>query len=133
MFFEAPDVKSARGWGTIGKINHYQLIQFRQYLSQRSADSLSTLISDDARFSGEKDQVLGAYAESWALTYFLMKKYSDNYAAYLSELGQLAPLGESKPRERVNLFKKHFGEDLAKLSPAALRQLGAASATSGGR
>ncbi len=92
MFFEVPD-KSSVGWGTIGKVNPIQLVQFRKYLGSRHADSLTTLISDDSRFSGPADQVLGAYAESWALTYFLMKAQKKNFAAYLTDLGQLKPLG----------------------------------------
>ncbi len=122
MFFEVPDGgKSTLGWGTIGKVNPYQLVQFRKYMSSRPADSLTTLVSDDERFTGAADQVLGAYAESWALTFFLMKSQKKNFAAYLSELSQLKPLGEPKPRERIELFKKHFGSNLAKLDTDFLR------------
>ncbi len=113
MFFEAPDIKNPRGWGTIGKINNHQLMQFRQYLGQRPSDSLTTLISDDKRF-GDKDSVVAAYAESWALTYYLLKAQEKEYVAYMKELGQLRPLGESQARERVELFQKHFG-DISKL------------------
>ncbi len=115
MFFEVPDPKSSVGWGAVGKVNPYQLVQFRKYFSSRPADSLTTLVSDDERFSGAADQVLGAYAESWALTFYLMKAQKKNFAAYLSELGQLKPLGETDPRQRIELFKKHFGSNLAKL------------------
>lgn len=114
MFFEVPD-KSAVGWGTIGKVNPIQLVQFRKYMGSRPADSLTTLISDDQRFSGPADQVLGAYAESWALTYFLMKAQKKNFGAYLRDLGKLKPLGETDPRQRMELFKKHFGANLGKL------------------
>lgn len=114
MFFEVPD-KSSVGWGTIGKVNPIQLVQFRKYMASRPADSLTTLISDDQRFSGPADQVLGAYAESWALTYFLMKAQKKNFGAYLRELGKQKPLGETDPRQRMELFKKHFGTNLGKL------------------
>lgn len=114
MFFEVPD-KSSVGWGTIGKVNPIQLVQFRKYMGSRPADSLTTLISDDQRFSGPADQVLGAYAESWALTYFLMKAQKKNFGNYLRDLGQLKPLGETDPRQRMELFKKHFGTNLGKL------------------
>lgn len=120
MFFEVPD-KSSVGWGTIGKVNPIQLVQFRKYLGSRPADSLTTLISDDSRFSGPADQVLGAYAESWALTYFLMKAQKKNFAAYLTDLGQLKPLGETDPRQRMELFKKHFGSNLTKLDADFIR------------
>lgn len=117
MFFEVPDPpsKSALGWGTVGKVNPYQLVQFRKYMSNRPADSLTTLVSDDERFAGPADQVLAAYAESWALTFYLIKAQKKNYAAYLSDLGQLKSPGECDPRQRIELFKKHFGSNLAKL------------------
>ena len=115
MFFEVPDPKSNVLWGTVGKVNPYQLTQFRKYLANRPADSLTTLISDDERFSGPGEQVLAAYAESWALTYYLMKAQKKNYAAYLAEHAQLKPLAEPDPRQRIELFKKHFGSNFAKL------------------
>lgn len=114
MFFETPDVNNARGWGTIGKINHYQLLQFARYMQRRPSDSLTTLISDDSRFA-DKDTVADAYAESWALTYYLLKAHSDEYADYMKALAKLPPLGEGDARQRVELFKEHFGDDLAKL------------------
>jgi hypothetical protein len=114
MFFETPDVNNARGWGTIGKINYYQLQQFRRYLQHRPSDSLTTLICDDRRF-GDKSTVADAYAESWALTYYLLKAHSDNYADYMKAMAKLPPLGEGDARQRVELFKAHFGADLAKL------------------
>ncbi len=115
MFFEVPDAKSNVLWGTIGKVNPFQLVQFRKFMANRPADSLTTLISDDSRFSGASEDVRAAYAESWALTYYLMKAQKKNFAAYLAELGQLKPLGETDPRQRMELFKKHFGSNLGKL------------------
>ena len=114
MFFETPDVHSPRGWGTIGRANIHQLQQFRHYLGRRPSDSLTTLISDDTRFAG-KDTVAAAYAESWALTYFLLKSQGDKYAQYAKEMATLRPLGESDARQRIELFKKHFGDDMTKL------------------
>ncbi|MGN6136944.1 MAG: DUF1570 domain-containing protein [Aureliella sp.] len=113
MFFETPD-NNPRGWGTIGKVNYHQLQQFRQYLSRRPNDSLTSLISDDGRFAN-KDTVAGAYAESWALTYFLLKAHTDKYVAYTKDLATYPPLGECDARQRIELFKKHFGDDTAKL------------------
>ena len=121
MFFEVPDGRSTRLWGSVGRVNPYQLVQFGQYLRTRPADSLTTLISDDARFAGEKDRYTAAYAESWALTYFLIKKHKKDYAAYLKDLSELEPLGEPDARRRVETFKTHFGQDLAKLDMEFLR------------
>jgi hypothetical protein len=116
MFFETPDLRNPKSGGTVGQVNNYQLIQFAKYLSQRPNNSLSTLISDDERFN-KKEDLAGAYAESWALTYFLLsdKSHASDFAAYLKEMSKLPPLGESDARHRVELFKKHFGSNLTKL------------------
>lgn len=114
MFFEAPDVGNSQGWRTIGKVNYHNYRLFARNLPQRASDSLITLITDDAKFR-DASTAARAYPESWALTYFLLKTKSQNVSEYLRELSQLPPLGEASERERLDMFKKHFGEDLAKL------------------
>jgi hypothetical protein len=114
MFFETPDVSNSQGWGTIGKVNYHNMRLFAQYVPRRSADSLKTLLADNSRF---KDTALAAqaYPESWALTYFLFKTKGKGMTEYLQELSRLPPLGESTPHERLEMFKKHFGDDLERL------------------
>jgi len=114
MFFETPDTNSARGGATIGKINYHNLRLFANYLPKRPADSLTTLITDDSRLQNAKT-ANDAYSESWALTYYLLKTKSKQYVTYLESLRALPPLVSSTPRERVALFKRHFGDDLPKL------------------
>ena len=114
MFFETPDTSSTRGGATIGKINYHNLRLFANYLPKRPADSLTTLITDDSRLQNPKT-ASDAYSESWALTYFLLKTKSKQYVAYLESLRTLPPLTDSTPRDRVALFKQHFGDDLTKL------------------
>jgi hypothetical protein len=114
MFFESPDNASAKGGQRIGNVNYFNLNLFRQSMSTRPADSLTTLITDDARFR-DAATATKAYPESWALTYFLFKTKKKQTSAYLTELAEFAPLGEVTARERLELFKKHFGDDLARL------------------
>ncbi|GIW99286.1 MAG: hypothetical protein KatS3mg111_2619 [Pirellulaceae bacterium] len=116
MFFEAPDLRSNSGW-RMGQVNYHNLRLFSQYLPQRPADSLITLLSSDERLR-ESQLAKSAYPEAWALTYFLIKTRRDAFASYLAELSQLPPLGESSPRERLELFQKHFGEDVQELDVA---------------
>ena len=40
IYFETPDVKNTKGWGTVGLVNRPRLAQFRDYLSHRPPDSL---------------------------------------------------------------------------------------------
>ncbi len=114
MFFESPDANSSKGWGAIGKVNTHNLRLFAQFVPTRRADSLLTLIGDDKRL---RDAATAgqAYPESWALTYFLMTTKSKQFVAYLKELAEQPPLGEVPQRERIEQFKKHFGQDLEEL------------------
>lgn len=115
MFFETPDPNSPKGWGgTIGRINPHNMRLFVQYLPQRPADSLLTLISQDQRLR-DAETSNQAYPESWALTYYLMLAKNKQFVAYMKELAEQPPLGETPQRERVAMFKRHFGEDLAEL------------------
>lgn len=115
MFFETPDARSDKGWGSIGKVNPHNLRLFAQYLPNRPADSLLSMLTDDNRMRNAKTAT-HAYSESWAVTYFLMTTKSKPFAAYLKELAELSPMAEPlSSRERIDQFKKHFGEDLEDL------------------
>lgn len=109
VFFESPDTSHGSGWRSIGKINQHNLMIFKQYLADRPADSLTQLISDDSRFRQANTSAY-AYAECWALTYFLLKTQTKQYIAYLEDLASQDPLGENDARARVELFQKYFGE-----------------------
>jgi hypothetical protein len=114
MFFESPDLSSASGWGGIGKINRYNYTVFRNAFPNRQPNSLIKLIQDDTRFHDAATASV-AYGESWALTYYLMKAKSKEFAAYLTELRERPPLQPTDPKRRMADFRKHFGEDLEKL------------------
>lgn len=111
VYFEAPDLTSKKGWKGIGKINVLRYQQAKQYFQKRPADSLVTLMQDDKRFRGPG--ALDAYAEAWALNYFLLKKYSKPYQAYLQELSQKPPLVKQTGAERIALFEEKIGKSLA--------------------
>lgn len=114
MFFETPDTNSARGGATVGKINPHNWVLFANYLPKRPADSLTTLITDDSRLQNPST-ASDAYSESWALTYFLLKAKPKQYVAYLEDLKKLKPLVDTPPRDRIAMFKRHFGDDLQDL------------------
>ncbi|MDP1563849.1 MAG: DUF1570 domain-containing protein [Pirellulaceae bacterium] len=111
VYFEAPDITSKQGWKGIGKINVLRYQRAKQYLRQRPADSLATLIQDDKRFR-DGTMTLDAYAEAWALNYFLLKKYAKPYQAYLQELSKKTPLVPQTGEERIALFEEKLGKSL---------------------
>ncbi len=122
IYFETPDLGSAKGWRNIGGINRVNLLNFRKSLRERPADALTRLISDDKPFRDPK-LATSAYAEAWALNYFLLRKHEKAYVAYTKELSQLAPLVDEGAEFRLTLFTKHFGEDLAKVEGEFLRYM----------
>jgi hypothetical protein len=122
VYFESPDFNSSQGWSTIGKVNQYNLREFSNYLRQRPADSLVTLLSDDQRFRSSATST-AAYAEAWALNYYLLRRRSKEYAEYLTYLSKKPPLGQSDPKVRVEEFKKFFGDDLQKFDQQFLNYI----------
>jgi hypothetical protein len=112
VFFETPDLKSRRGWRGIGTINRTRLAQLQSYLPARPADSLLTLLRDDKRMQNG-DTAINAYAESWALCYFLLRRYPTAFVEYLETHAGKTPLVYDSPQERIELFEKHFGDTRA--------------------
>jgi hypothetical protein len=116
MYFETPDLSSDKGWRTLGGVNRVRLADLRRYLPSRPADSLSTLLSEDK-------QTIDAYAESWALTYFLIKKRDKQFVQYLKAISGKGRLIWDKPGQRLEEFQKAFG-DLGKLDKEFVRDVG---------
>ena len=111
MYFETPDLKSSRGWGIIGNVNPMRLHHFRANLASRAPDSLVSMLSSDKLFQ-DPDQKLLAYSESWALCYFLLNKHSKPFVEYLKHMSKKEPQKFDSPQQRLDDFKKFFGEDL---------------------
>ena len=109
MFFETPDLRSAKGWSGIGAVNMPRLERFARCLEMRPAGSLETLVRDATRFRDTK-QAMDAYAEAWALTYFLIRQHPKQYLAYLAMLSKKKPLREDGPAKRLDEFRQIFGD-----------------------
>jgi hypothetical protein len=121
MYFESPDLSNAKGWKTIGAVNRPRLRTLRQYAQERPAGSLHSLILDDKRLRDPR-QTSAAYAEAWALNYFLIRQRSKEYVAYLQMLSKKGPLVWDEPEERLTEFRSAFG-DLEKLDAEFLRHM----------
>lgn len=122
VYFETPDMKSLKGWGNIGGVNRVRLNVFRDYLKRRTPDALESLIADDKRF---RDTRTGndAYAEAWALNYFLLNKKSKQYYEYTAKLAAKPMLIWDEPEVRLREFRESFGDDLKKLDVEFLRYM----------
>lgn len=113
-YFESPDLNSVRGWRNIGAINTVNLARFKAYLRKRPSDSLTTLIRDDSRFRNPAEAT-AAYAEAWALNYFLLRTREESYLKYLDELAKGPLMPDPDPRARVQAFQDAMGTDLETL------------------
>jgi len=120
IYFETPDVSSAKGWSTVGAVNLPRLAQFRDYARRRPSDSLVSLLRDGTRFR-DTSKGLDAYAEAWALTYFLLKQRPKQYVEYLRTLSAKEPAKSDDPEIRLHEFKRAFGPDLKRLDSDFLR------------
>jgi hypothetical protein len=120
IYFETPDLQSSTGWRTIGSVNRVRLQGFREYLPRRKSESLKALLVDDDRMRGSQT-ALDAYAEAWALNYFLIRQRPKQYVEYLKVLGQKPPLAQYSAETRLREFQQAFGEDLGQLDTEFLR------------
>jgi hypothetical protein len=120
IYFETPNLESTKGWRNIGGVNRVNLVNFRKYLPRRPAGSLEQLLCDDKRF---RDQATSsdAYAEAWALNYYLLQTKSETYVKYLAALAEQQPLIDVEPAERIKQFKQFFGDDLLTIETDFLR------------
>lgn len=110
MYFETPDLRGGSGWTTVGKLNPTRLRLFKDYAeSRRPADSLTSLISREDRFR-EPAMADDAYAESWALTYFLIRTRREEYVDFLRMLAAKPRLRWDSPALRAMEFTAAFGD-----------------------
>jgi hypothetical protein len=114
VYFETPDLESSKGWRKIGAVNRERLVQFRQYLSKRPADSLTTLVANSQRFRNPQTAP-EAYAEAWALNYYLLRRRGSEYQEYLRKMAQKKPLRNETDEDRLTAFRAAFGQDLKAL------------------
>jgi len=107
MYFETPDLEARSGWKTIGKINPARLDRYRS-LSKSSPREIRSLIATDDRFR-DPQTAIDAYAEAWALHFFLLRTQKEKYNSYLNALRAKPPLRWETPDQRVAEFEAAFG------------------------
>jgi hypothetical protein len=123
VYFEAPDLQSRRGWRSVDNVNRVRLADFQQYSAHRPADSLESLVAKDDRFRNT-GAAPHAYSEAWAFNYFLLHKRQEDYVKYLKVLSAKLPLRNDEPQERLDEFRRAFGDDLQKLDTEFMRYMG---------
>ena len=121
IVFEAPDLSSTKGWRGIGKVNHPRLKIFRKNQKSWRTARLKSMLASDRPFRDSRTAV-NAYADAWALNYYLIKYHPKEYTAYLKMLAQKPRLGKDGPERRLEEFCDSFG-DIRELERDFLKQM----------
>lgn len=122
VFFETPDLSSSRGWRGVGNVNRPRAAAFKKSLARRDAGAMAGLLADDKRMRNVATAA-NAYAEAWALTYYLINRRSDDFVEYLKMLAEKRPFIWSEPEERLKEFQTHFGDNLRDLEADFVRNM----------
>lgn len=106
--FESDELRSHTGGNadSASRINRDRLIWFMNYAHKRRAkDSLQSFVREDRLFT---TATLDAYAESWALTFFLVETQPARYSRYLKQIARRDPLQPYTAEQRERDFQKAF-------------------------
>jgi hypothetical protein len=106
--FEAPGIHDGqKSAASLTRINRSRYLWFENYLkSRREPHSLKDFVATDDLYASA---TLDAYAEGWALTFFLAETRHGSYGRYLKTLVARNPLLVYSDDERVADFRKAFG------------------------
>jgi len=110
MYFEAPGVHDARNHGTLSaRINQGRLQAFRRLLaSGRRPEDLAAMVAGDELF---QTSPAAAYAQSWALYFYLSENEPARLMAYLRRTAAVPPFQPRKAAQRLADFTAVFGSD----------------------
>ena len=118
--FEAPGVYNSRyHTRRTDRVNRGRLVQFKQsVVAGHRPELLAGLIGSDHLF---RTNPATAYAEAWALTFYLMETQRGKYADYLARTAQRPPFQQYTATERTADFTAVFGDDWRMLEARFLR------------
>ncbi|HEX2475866.1 MAG TPA: DUF1570 domain-containing protein [Lacipirellulaceae bacterium] len=102
------------------RINYGRLADFRKYAARRKPGSLLALLSSDQAFRGD---VIAAYAEAWALSFYLCETQPRLYAAYLNKTATRPLFSDYPAAERIADFQEIFGSEMKIFETKFLRYM----------
>ena len=114
MYFEAPGVFDSSQYPTRpDRLNRTRFDDYRRLIAvpsnQKAAEKLPrSLVLSDAAFRASP---IVAYAESWALTFYLIETRPHQYANYLKRVSSNRPFQEAGQMVREVDFTSTFGGD----------------------
>lgn len=119
MMFEAKGVYDSRRYPNKNdRINQGRLASFKYALPKRPKDALATLIASDRLFQTDP---YTAYAEAWALSFYLVEMQPQKYFEFLAKTAGREAFAKYPAPQRVKDFTDTFGENLALLDAQMIR------------
>ena len=118
--FEAPGVHDSRHYTQQSdRINRGRLGDFRRLVLPRHRPELiAQLVASDRLF---RTKPAAAYAEAWALTFYLVETQPRKYMRYLALTADRPPFTKYTPAQRTADFTAVFGDDWRMLQARLLR------------
>jgi hypothetical protein len=117
--FEARGVWDSRSYRRLEhRINREQLANFRKYVGVDQRGHLAKFVSTDEPFLQD---TIPAYAQAWALTFFLVETMPRQYLQYLRRTAAQDPFSTYSATDRLNDFREIFGENLPVLESHFVR------------
>ncbi|GIW94401.1 MAG: hypothetical protein KatS3mg110_2442 [Pirellulaceae bacterium] len=120
MLFESPALWDPAVPSTLSsRVNRYRLERMRRYLVRRPAGALAEFLNSDRLFKTDPD---AAYAEAWALSFFLAETRPRQYVDFLRRVAGDRPSG-TPDAACLTEFLESFGPNLPLLEAHYLRFL----------
>jgi hypothetical protein len=103
------------------RINRGRLDEFREFVkSRRQPGSLATFITSDNAYQSDPS---GAYAEGWALSFYLCETQPRLYAEYLKKTADRPLFSDYTAAERMADFQEVFGGEMKMFETKFLRYM----------
>jgi hypothetical protein len=103
------------------RINRARLASWQAYnKTRRASGTMAQLVASDRIFSADPD---GAYAEAWALSFFLLETMPKQYLELLSRAANRPTFSDYAGPQRLQDFTQIFGSDLTMLEARLQRFL----------
>ncbi|MBI2825867.1 MAG: DUF1570 domain-containing protein [Planctomycetia bacterium] len=118
--FEAPGVWNSRTFlRREDRINRGRFDYFRKYAAKdRKPGTIQDLIGSDRMFASN---TAAAYAEAWALSFYLVETQPRKYSEYLALTAKRPPFEPYPAGQRLSDFTSVFGTDFRMLEARFLR------------
>jgi hypothetical protein len=120
--FEAPGVWNAKyDHSQADRINQDRLRGFRDYVAKRrKPGALVSLLTSEQLFRTDS---MGAYAEAWALSFYLSETQPRLYAKYLEKTAERPLFVDYAAAERIADFQDVFGNEMKMFEIKFLRYM----------